>query len=95
MGDGRSHLLVVSFFWCRELKLGDIELKEHDIITIDGSTGEVYLGTVERRSATEDEDFQTVLGWADRIRKLKVSPLSNLIRTIIELYQYVFVYFSC
>ena len=38
MGDGRSNLLVVSFFSCRELKLGDIELKEHDIITIDGST---------------------------------------------------------
>nr|AIT69957.1 pyruvate orthophosphate dikinase [Sargassum horneri] len=54
------------------LKLGDVELKEHDVITIDGSTGEVYLGTVERRSAAEDEDFQTVLGWADKMRKLKV-----------------------
>nr|AIT69949.1 pyruvate orthophosphate dikinase [Sargassum henslowianum]AIT69950.1 pyruvate orthophosphate dikinase [Sargassum henslowianum]AIT69954.1 pyruvate orthophosphate dikinase [Sargassum vachellianum] len=54
------------------LKLGDVELKEHDVITIDGSTGEVYLGTVERRSAAEDEDFQTVLGWADQMRKLKV-----------------------
>lgn len=47
-------------------------LYEHDIITIDGSTGEVYLGTVDRRSAAEDEDFQTVLKWADDMRKLKV-----------------------
>ena len=52
-------------------QLGDLSLKEHDIITIDGSTGEVYLGTVDRRSAAEDEDFQTVLKWADEARKLK------------------------
>lgn len=40
---------------------------------MDGSTGEVYLGSVERRSAAEDEDFQTILAWADEMRKLKVS----------------------
>ena len=43
-----------------------------DVVTIDGSTGEVYLGTVDRRSATEDEDFQAVLKWADDLRQLKV-----------------------
>ncbi|CAN0404842.1 unnamed protein product, partial [Hapterophycus canaliculatus] len=58
-------------FRAKTLKLGEVELKEHDVITIDGSTGEVYLGTVDRRSATEDEDFQTVLKWADDIRQLK------------------------
>ncbi len=42
------------------------------MITIDGSTGEVYLGTVDRRSATEDKDFQAVLKWADDLRELKV-----------------------
>lgn len=56
----------------KSLKLDGLELKEHDIITIDGSTGEVYLGTVDRRSAAEDEDFQTVLKWADEARTLKV-----------------------
>lgn len=56
------------------MQLGEHVLYEHDIITIDGSTGEVYLGTVERRSAAEDEDFQTVLKWADDMRKLKVRP---------------------
>lgn len=63
---------ITALYVCGTKKLGDVELKEHDVITIDGSTGEVYLGTVERRSATEDEDFQTVLGWADKMRKLKV-----------------------
>lgn len=54
------------------IQLGEVEVKEHDVITIDGSTGEVYLGTVDRRSATEDEDFQAVLKWADDLRQLKV-----------------------
>lgn len=63
---------LATLYVCGVKKLGDVELKEHDVITIDGSTGEVYLGTVERRSAAEDEDFQTVLGWADKMRKLKV-----------------------
>lgn len=53
-------------------QLGEVEVKEHDVITIDGSTGRVYLGTVDRRSATEDEDFQAVLKWADDLRQLKV-----------------------
>nr|AIT69948.1 pyruvate orthophosphate dikinase [Ishige okamurae] len=56
----------------KTLTLGDRVLNEHDVITVDGSTGEVYLGTVDRRSAAEDEDFQTVLKWADDLRKLKV-----------------------
>ncbi|CAN0518873.1 unnamed protein product, partial [Ectocarpus sp. 12 AP-2014] len=51
---------------------GENKLKEHDVVTIDGSTGEVYLGTVDRRSAAEDEDFQAVLKWADDIRELKI-----------------------
>lgn len=54
------------------MQLGDRVIKEHDIITVDGSTGEVYLGSVERRSAAEDEDFQTILKWADEMRELKV-----------------------
>ncbi|CBN74442.1 Pyruvate, phosphate dikinase [Ectocarpus siliculosus] len=56
----------------KTLTLGENKLKEHDVVTIDGSTGEVYLGTVDRRSAAEDEDFQAVLKWADDIRELKI-----------------------
>nr|AIT69956.1 pyruvate orthophosphate dikinase [Dictyopteris undulata] len=56
----------------KTLTLGDQVIKENDIITIDGSTGDVYLGSVERRSAAEDGDFQAVLEWADEMRELKV-----------------------
>lgn len=54
------------------IQLGEVEVKEHDVITIDGGTGKVCLGTVDRRSAVEDEDFQTVLKWADDLRGLRV-----------------------
>jgi len=54
------------------LKYGDQILTRGDVITLDGTTGEVILGTVQLAEAGGDEDFQTVLGWADKYRTLKV-----------------------
>jgi pyruvate,orthophosphate dikinase len=48
------------------------ELHRGDIITLDGTTGEVILGEVKLAEAGGDDDFQTVLGWADKHRTLKV-----------------------
>jgi pyruvate, orthophosphate dikinase len=48
------------------------ELKEGDVITIDGGTGAVYLGAVELVPPQLNDDFQTVLGWADELRRLRV-----------------------
>ena len=48
------------------------ELKELDIISIDGSTGNVYLGDIPRTEAGGNEDYQTIMQWADEIRSLKV-----------------------
>jgi pyruvate,orthophosphate dikinase len=42
------------------------------VITIDGGTGAVYIGAVELVPPSLNEDFQTVLGWADDIRRLRV-----------------------
>lgn len=53
-------------------KVGDIEVKEGDIITLDGSTGEVILGQVPTIEATLDDDFETLMRWADKYRKLGV-----------------------
>ncbi len=54
------------------VKIGDIELKEGDIITLDGSTGEVILGQVPTLEAQLSGDFGTVMKWADKYRKLGV-----------------------
>ena len=48
------------------------ELKELDTISIDGSTGNVYLGTIPTVEAAGNEDYKTIMEWADEIRTLKV-----------------------
>ncbi|MFV8816624.1 pyruvate, phosphate dikinase [Haliea sp. E17] len=49
-----------------------ITLKRGDVITLDGSTGEVMLGDIPKIAASSSDDFQTLLSWADKHRKLKV-----------------------
>src|SRR5438477_4007720 len=53
-------------------RIGGHELREGDVITIDGGTGNVYLGEVPLVAPQLNEDFETVLGWADTLRRLKV-----------------------
>ena len=48
------------------------KLNEGDVITIDGGTGEVIIGEVPLIEPDINEDFETVLGWADDLRRLKV-----------------------
>ena len=42
------------------------------MITIDGGTGRVFLGEMPLVPPQLNEDFQTMLGWADEIRRLEV-----------------------
>jgi pyruvate,orthophosphate dikinase len=48
------------------------KLGEGDVITIDGGTGEVIVGEVALIPPDINDDFETVLGWADDLRRLKV-----------------------
>jgi pyruvate, orthophosphate dikinase len=52
--------------------LGGRTLHEGDTITIDGGTGEVFVGEVPLVPPQLNEDFETILGWADDVRRLKV-----------------------
>jgi pyruvate, orthophosphate dikinase len=56
----------------RTIRLGDEELSEGDVLTIDGGTGEVIVGEVELVPPRIDENFETLLGWADSVRRLRV-----------------------
>src|SRR5215471_12124667 len=47
-------------------------LRKGDIITIDGSTGQVLAGKVAMLEPTLSGEFSTLMGWADSVRKLKV-----------------------
>ena len=56
----------------RTAALDGHELAEGDVITIDGGTGRVILGPVDLVPPQINEDFETILGWADGMRRLKV-----------------------
>ena len=43
-----------------------------DTITLDGATGEVFLGSVAMVEPAMSDDFTTLMGWADSIRRMKV-----------------------
>ena len=42
------------------------------MITIDGGSGKVYLGRIDLVPPQLNDDFQTILGWADTFRRLHV-----------------------
>ena len=45
---------------------------EGDVISIDGSTGNIYAGELKTVAPTLSEDFKTVMGWAKKFKKLGV-----------------------
>src|SRR5438552_16781324 len=53
-------------------RLAGHDLSEGDVITIDGGTGRVALGEVPLVPPQINEDFETILGWADDLRRLRV-----------------------
>jgi pyruvate,orthophosphate dikinase len=56
----------------RSVRIGGHELSEGDTITIDGGSGVVIVGGVELVPPQINEDFETILGWADEHRRLQV-----------------------
>jgi len=56
----------------KSLKVGGQTVKEGDIITLDGSTGEVFVGAVPTIQPEMTGDFGTLMEWVDTIRTLKV-----------------------
>ena len=56
----------------RRVLVGDHVLTEDDVITLDGTTGEVYAGALPLVPPQVTDDFRAVLGWADDVRRLGV-----------------------
>jgi len=54
------------------VSVNDMELKKGDFITIDGGTGEVFLGKVPTIEPKMSKEFETLLSWADKIKRLGV-----------------------
>ncbi len=56
----------------RSMRVGSVTVNEGEIITLDGTTGEVMLGEVETVQPELVGDFGTVMEWADFSRRLRV-----------------------
>ena len=58
-------------------KVSDLEVKEGDVITIDGSTGRIILGEISTLKPEISGDFLKLMTWADGFRKLKIRTNSE------------------
>ena len=47
-------------------------VNEGEFMSLDGTTGNVYIGKIPTIEATVSGDFATVMGWADEVRTMKV-----------------------
>ena len=47
-------------------------LKKGDVVTIDGGNGQVLLGQVKMLEPELSGEFATLMGWADKVRRMKV-----------------------
>ena len=58
----------------RSGSLGDIKIKEGDWITLNGSTGEIFLGKMSlfQNPISDSGPLTELLSWADQVRKLKI-----------------------
>jgi pyruvate,orthophosphate dikinase len=61
----------------KEFSVGDVVVRQGDVISIDGTSGDVVLGAMELRSAEPPPEFATILTWADAIRKGKLAVRAN------------------
>ena len=87
-GGKASHAAVVARGWgkpcvvgCEAVKIDEAKgivmvaghtVKAGDFLTINGTTGDVMIGKVPTVAPTMTGDFATLMGWADKVRKLKI-----------------------
>ena len=87
-GGKASHAAVVARGWgkpcvvgCEAMKIDEKKqtitiaghtVKAGDFVTINGTTGDVMIGKVPTVAPTMTGDFATLMGWADKVRKLKI-----------------------
>jgi pyruvate,orthophosphate dikinase len=62
------------------IKKKNIVLKEMDFITLDGSLGEVFKGSLSLIDPNLSEEFATLMNWADEFRKLKIRTNADIPR---------------
>ena len=68
----------------KTLTIGELVIKEGEMISLDGSTGNVYLGLIKTVEAAVTGDFAKLMKWADDYRVLKVRTNADSPRDTIQ-----------
>lgn len=61
----------------KQFAVGDTVVKQGDFLSIDGTSGAIMLGEQELASAEPPAEFNTILKWADAVRKGKLAVRAN------------------
>jgi pyruvate,orthophosphate dikinase len=61
----------------KQFSVGDVTVREGDVISLDGTTGNIVVGEVKLSSAKPPKEFDVILKWADEIRKGKLAVRAN------------------
>jgi pyruvate,orthophosphate dikinase len=61
----------------KQFSVGETVVREGDVISIDGSSGDIILGEMRLASAQPPPEFDIILGWADKIRTGKLAVRAN------------------
>ena len=90
-GGEHSHAAVVARGWGKpavvgaeairiegkQFTVGNVVVKEGDVISLDGATGEVVLGEVALTASKAPEELDTILEWCDEVRRGKLAVRAN------------------
>jgi pyruvate,orthophosphate dikinase len=72
VGCGSIHIDEKGKFFTVKTATGVTKIKEGDVITLNGSTGEVIVGEAKLMEPELDENFKHFMQWADQVRRLKI-----------------------
>src|SRR5574344_378388 len=61
----------------KTVQIGDMILTEKDIVSVNGSTGDVYKGSIKMVPASLSGNFGRLMGWADKYRRLAIRANCN------------------
>ena len=68
----------------RKISNDEITIEEGDLISLDGSTGEIFLGEVELESPKLTNEFNTLMAWCDDFKKLSIRANAETINDTIK-----------
>jgi pyruvate,orthophosphate dikinase len=61
----------------KQFSVGDVVVKEGDVISIDGTSGDIVVGELKLAAAKPPKEFDVILKWSDEVRKGKLDVRAN------------------